>query len=239
MQQSCAGSFPREGCSGPRLGFRRTVQRHARAERVSHGDACSAADSVARPPPNPRRRTARHHGLQTTTRLSHPARFARLRALDGDRRRIRLGCLARGCVLRALGTQTLSPSLRRQISLVAPWKTGWSTGIRWKVFLPGCVCLAALWSTAYAAQALLALAAAAAVIVAWRGRASTTAKGAVLAVASLLFSPFLLEYDLVLLAIPIAWLTGTVRATASCRGEGFSRPCMVGSAGIATDRKPR
>jgi alpha-1,2-mannosyltransferase len=60
---------------------------------------------------------------------------------------------------------------------------------------------------AYAAQALLALAAAAAVIVAWRGRASTAAKGAVLAIASLLFSPFLLEYDLVLLAIPIAWLT--------------------------------
>jgi hypothetical protein len=59
---------------------------------------------------------------------------------------------------------------------------------------------------AYAAQALLALVAAGAVVVAWRGRAGTAAKGAVLAVAALLFSPFLLDYDLVLLAIPLAFL---------------------------------
>ena len=59
---------------------------------------------------------------------------------------------------------------------------------------------------AYAAQALLALAGAAAVIVAWRSRAGTAAKGAVLAAATLLFSPFVLDYDFVLLAIPMAWL---------------------------------
>jgi alpha-1,2-mannosyltransferase len=59
---------------------------------------------------------------------------------------------------------------------------------------------------AYAAQALLALAAAGAVIAVWRSRADTAAKGAVLAAATLLFPPFLLDYDLVLLAIPMAWL---------------------------------
>ena len=67
--------------------------------------------------------------------------------------------------------------------------------------LLGCSLIAA-----YAAQALLALAAAAAVIGVWRGRASTAAKGAVLAAASLLFPPLLLDYDLVLLAIPMAFL---------------------------------
>jgi alpha-1,2-mannosyltransferase len=60
--------------------------------------------------------------------------------------------------------------------------------------------------TAYALQAILALAAAAAVVIAWRGRASTAAKGAVLAAASLLSAPLLLDYDLVLLAIPMAFL---------------------------------
>lgn len=59
---------------------------------------------------------------------------------------------------------------------------------------------------AYAAQTLLALAAAVAVIAVWRSRADTAAKGAVLAAATLLSSPFLLDYDLVLLAIPMAWL---------------------------------
>jgi hypothetical protein len=59
---------------------------------------------------------------------------------------------------------------------------------------------------AYAAQLVFAAAATLAVIRVWRAQVSTGAKAAVLATASVLFSPFLLDYDLVLLAIPIAWL---------------------------------
>jgi alpha-1,2-mannosyltransferase len=60
--------------------------------------------------------------------------------------------------------------------------------------------------TAYAAQGVVALGAVVAVVIAWRGRASIAAKGAVLAAASLLFSPLVLDYDLVLLAIPMAFV---------------------------------
>jgi hypothetical protein len=59
-------------------------------------------------------------------------------------------------------------------------------------------------AAAYAAQIALALVGAAAVAWAWRGDARCEAKAAVLAAASLLVSPFLLHYDLVLLAIPAA-----------------------------------
>lgn len=61
-------------------------------------------------------------------------------------------------------------------------------------------------TAAYAAQALLALAAVATVLVVWHKQASDAMKIAVLAAASLLISPFLLDYDLVLLAIPLAIL---------------------------------
>ncbi len=73
------------------------------------------------------------------------------------------------------------------------------------------------------------LAAAGAVVVAWRGRAGTAAKGAVLAAAALLFSPFLLDYDLVLLAIPLAFLSvGGRTARFPAVGEGISRPGLGG-----------
>jgi len=51
-----------------------------------------------------------------------------------------------------------------------------------------------------------ALAAAAAVLWAWGGAAPSSLKGAVLVVANLLASPYLYNYDLVLLILPIAWL---------------------------------
>lgn len=58
---------------------------------------------------------------------------------------------------------------------------------------------------AYAAQALFACFAAGAVAWAWKSRADMRLKGAVLALGCLLATPYSLDYDLVLLALPIAW----------------------------------
>jgi len=66
---------------------------------------------------------------------------------------------------------------------------------------------------AYAAQAALALAAAAALAwLAWR-RPNDRSLGAALAAGTLLASPYLLDYDLVLAAVPLAWLYGEGRRT--------------------------
>ncbi|HEX4181715.1 MAG TPA: glycosyltransferase family 87 protein [Caulobacteraceae bacterium] len=59
---------------------------------------------------------------------------------------------------------------------------------------------------AYAAQAAFAGLAAVIVALTARARAGGLAEGAVLAAASLLASPFLLDYDLMILAVPMAWM---------------------------------
>lgn len=61
---------------------------------------------------------------------------------------------------------------------------------------------------AYAVQAALALAVAAALVAALRRRPGAPAEGALILLASLLTSPFLLDYDLAILAFPLAWLAG-------------------------------
>ena len=61
-------------------------------------------------------------------------------------------------------------------------------------------------AAAYLAQAAAALAAAAAVVWAWCGQAPPTLKASVLVTANLLVSPYVYNYDLVLLILPIAWL---------------------------------
>jgi len=58
----------------------------------------------------------------------------------------------------------------------------------------------------YAGQAAVTVAAAAAVIWLWRQPIGLPLKGAGLAAATLLATPFVLDYDLMLLALPIAWL---------------------------------
>lgn len=66
---------------------------------------------------------------------------------------------------------------------------------------------------AYAVQAVVALIAAALVArLCWR-RADPLAQGAALAAASLLASPFLLDYDLMIAAVPLAWLVREARRT--------------------------
>jgi alpha-1,2-mannosyltransferase len=59
---------------------------------------------------------------------------------------------------------------------------------------------------AYLFQALVAIYAAAAVVLVWQSSRPFALKAATLAVGSLMVSPYVLQYDLVLLALPIAWL---------------------------------
>jgi len=54
-------------------------------------------------------------------------------------------------------------------------------------------------------QALVALAAAGSVAIVWRGRAVYVLKVATLAAAALLATPYLYTYDLVVLAVPLAF----------------------------------
>lgn len=59
---------------------------------------------------------------------------------------------------------------------------------------------------AYAAQGVLALSLAASIVWLWRSQAAFELKAAALAIASLLATPYVLDYDLVVLAIAIAFL---------------------------------
>lgn len=63
-------------------------------------------------------------------------------------------------------------------------------------------------SIAYAAQALMAIAAAAMLVLVCRRSPHSDAIGAVTGATTLLMSPFLLDYDLTIAAIPLAWLFG-------------------------------
>ena len=70
---------------------------------------------------------------------------------------------------------------------------------------------------AYILQGVYSLIAVAAVIWVWRSRASLGIKSAALVTASMMFTPYILDYDLTALALPIAWL-----AAAGLR-DGFMR----------------
>jgi hypothetical protein len=61
---------------------------------------------------------------------------------------------------------------------------------------------------AYATQGLVTLVVAAALVAALRRRPGARVEGVLIIQASLLASPFLLDYDLVALAFPLAWLAG-------------------------------
>jgi hypothetical protein len=61
--------------------------------------------------------------------------------------------------------------------------------------------------TAYAVQAVVTLLVAAAVLWIWRRPVAMPLKGAALATGTLLVTPYVLDYDLMLLALPLAWLT--------------------------------
>ena len=59
---------------------------------------------------------------------------------------------------------------------------------------------------AWAAQILVSVATLVAVVIVARRRPGAAAEGATLAAAACLATPFLLDYDLMLLAIPLAWV---------------------------------
>jgi alpha-1,2-mannosyltransferase len=59
---------------------------------------------------------------------------------------------------------------------------------------------------AWALQAIFALISAASVVWIWRRPGSLALKGAALCVATLMLAPYLFDYDLLVLALPIAWL---------------------------------
>lgn len=66
-------------------------------------------------------------------------------------------------------------------------------------------------AAAYAVQAAVSAAAAAAVVWAWRQPGALDLKAAALAAACLLAAPFVLDYDQLLLALPIAWMAERLR----------------------------
>lgn len=72
---------------------------------------------------------------------------------------------------------------------------------------------------AYAAQALVAVAAAAVVLYLWRTSTNAAAKGAALCLGTLLATPYSLDYDLMLLAPTIALLVSDGRARGFQKGE--------------------
>jgi len=59
---------------------------------------------------------------------------------------------------------------------------------------------------AYAAQAVFAIAAMAALVWIWRKPVGGALKGAALATATMMVTPYLIDYDLIVLALPVAWL---------------------------------
>jgi hypothetical protein len=61
---------------------------------------------------------------------------------------------------------------------------------------------------AYAIQGLVSIAIAVALVRAIRLRPGVRAEGAMIVLAALIASPFLLDYDLVIAAVPLAWLAG-------------------------------
>lgn len=91
---------------------------------------------------------------------------------------------------------------------------------------------------AYAAQGVSAVAAL--TILAWAAwrRPGAGAEASVLALSCLLFTPFLYDYDLAILAVPLAWLVAEAQATGwsawekAVTGVSFLLPFMLRAAGL-------
>jgi Glycosyltransferase family 87 len=82
---------------------------------------------------------------------------------------------------------------------------------------------------AWTVQAIVALAAAASVAYVWRSRARYEIKAATLGTAALLATPYLYTYDLVVLAVPLAFLFRLSRANGFLPGElaGIGLACLL------------
>jgi hypothetical protein len=116
----------------------------------------------------------------------------------------------------ALGTETWrvfidSTAFTRAVVL-EEGETGWYKLV--SVFAAARL-LGASVALAYAAQGAAALVALGLVVWGWRRRAPLALKSALLVAAALLATPYGMDYDLVVLALPVAWLA------AAGLGEGF------------------
>jgi arabinofuranan 3-O-arabinosyltransferase len=82
---------------------------------------------------------------------------------------------------------------------------------------------------AWTVQAIVALAAAAGAAFVWRGRAAYEVKAATLSTAALLATPYLYTYDLVVLAVPLAFLFRLARARGFLAYEmaGVGLACLL------------
>jgi arabinofuranan 3-O-arabinosyltransferase len=82
---------------------------------------------------------------------------------------------------------------------------------------------------AWTVQAIIALAAAAGVAFVWRSRAAYEVKAATLSTAALLATPYLYTYDLVVLAVPLAFLFRLARARGFLAYEmaGIGLACLL------------
>ncbi len=82
---------------------------------------------------------------------------------------------------------------------------------------------------AWTVQAIVALAAAAGVASVWRSRLAYEIKAATLGTAALLATPYLYTYDLVVLAVPLAFLFRLARANGFLPGElaGIGLACLL------------
>jgi arabinofuranan 3-O-arabinosyltransferase len=82
---------------------------------------------------------------------------------------------------------------------------------------------------AWTVQAIVALAAAASVAMVWRSRAAYDVKAATLGTAALLATPYLYTYDLVVLAVPLAFLFRLARAQGFLPHElaGIALACLL------------
>ncbi|MGZ5921217.1 MAG: glycosyltransferase family 87 protein, partial [Rhizomicrobium sp.] len=77
-------------------------------------------------------------------------------------------------------------------------------------------------TTAYSAQALSAIGAAAIALMVWRGPAPVRVKGAVLVLATFLATPYAWDYDLVAVSFAVAWLVAEARETGFRPFEKFA-----------------
>jgi hypothetical protein len=124
--------------------------------------------------------------------------------------------LAAGSIL--LGAETLDAWMR-SLALARTIMEGGGTAPMMPTVFAMMRLLHAPLALAYAAHALVACAAAAAVWKVWRSSASFELKGSALMAATLLVSPYLMEYDLAWLGLPIAWMAQTGLQSGWLRGD--------------------
>jgi hypothetical protein len=110
----------------------------------------------------------------------------------------------------------LESAARARAEVLEPGAIGWEKIQSAFAFLRA---LGAPVEAAYAAQGALALAAAGAVAILWRSRAGPALKGAALILGALLATPYVVDYDLVLLAPAGAFLAAEALKTGFRPGE--------------------